>query len=84
MTYPVVGSTQNGPGTADTETAHFDAYGRVSWAKDGDGFLHHAAYDVGTGAVTKAITDVNTSQTGDFTGLPSGWSTPSGGGAHLK
>ena len=31
----------------------------------------------------KTIDDVDTTQTGDFTGLPSGWSTPSGGGLHL-
>lgn len=27
--------------------------------------------------------DVNTADTGDFTGLPSGWTTPAGGGLEL-
>jgi hypothetical protein len=29
------------------------------------------------------IADVNTATTSDFTGLPSGWSTPGSGGFHL-
>jgi RHS repeat-associated protein len=37
-----------------------------------------------TGGVTKTIADVNTNNTSDFTDLPSGWGTPSGGGLHLK
>src|SRR5262249_23920022 len=36
-----------------------------------------------TGAVLKTITDVDTTQTSDFANLPSGWSTPVGGGLHL-
>jgi RHS repeat-associated protein len=53
------------------------------WTKDPDGFLSYAAYDVATGAVVKTIADVNTANTGDFVGLPAGWSTPAGGGLHL-
>src|SRR5262249_55208997 len=49
----------------------------------GDGFVHYTAYDVATGAVTKTIVDVDTNRTNDFTGLPSGWATPTGGGLHL-
>src|SRR5262249_35087985 len=82
-TLPVISSTQNGPGTADTATVVDDSYGRPIWSKDGDGFINYTAYDPATGAVVKTITDVDTSRTGDFTGLPSGWSTPSGGGLHL-
>ena len=81
---PVVSSTQNGPGTADTETTYFDGYGYPIWRKDGDGFLHYTAFDTVTGAVTKSIVDVDTTQTSDFANLPSGWSTPSGGGLHLN
>jgi YD repeat-containing protein len=33
--------------------------------------------------VVKTIVDVDTTQTSDFTDLPSGWSTPTGGGLHL-
>lgn len=85
VTKPGIPTTQNGPGVdyPDTETTFFDNYGRPLWHKDGDGFLTYTAYDQQTGAVVKTITDVDTTQTGDFTGLPSGWCTPSGGGLHL-
>ena len=45
--------------------------------------MTYIAYDQATGAVSKIITDVNTSQTSQFANLPSGWSTPSGGGLNL-
>jgi RHS repeat-associated protein len=80
---PVVSSAQNGPGTADATTTFFDTYGRPVWQKDADGYISYTAYDAATGAVVKAIADVNTADTGDFSGLPSGWSTPSGGGLEL-
>jgi RHS repeat-associated protein len=80
---PVVSSAENGPGTADVDTTYFDVYARPIWEKDPDGFLTYTAYDPATGAVIKNIDDVNTSNTSDFTNLPSGWSTPSGGGLHL-
>jgi len=83
VTKPVISSSQNGPGTADTETTFFDSYGRPIWNKDADGFLTYVAYDQATGAVIKTIDDVDTTKTSDFTNLPSGWATPSGGGLHL-
>jgi RHS repeat-associated protein len=83
VSLPVIAASQNGPGTADVSTTVFDAYGRPPWGKDADGFLTYAAYDQASGAVVKAIDDVNTADTGDFTGLPSGWTTPSGGGLEL-
>jgi RHS repeat-associated protein len=82
VTYPTVSAAQNGPGTADSETTYFDVYGRPVWSKDGDGFITYRSYDA-TGAVLKTITDVDTTRTSDFTGLPSGWTTPTGGGLHL-
>jgi hypothetical protein len=82
-TLPVISAAQNGPGVADQETTSFDTFGRPVWQKDGGGYLFYTAYDPATGAVSKAIDDVNTTKTGDFTGLPTGWSTPSGGGLHL-
>src|SRR5262249_8285345 len=42
-------------------------------------YLDYTAYDLATGAVVEGITDVNTGNPSDFTGLPAGWSTPSGG-----
>jgi RHS repeat-associated protein len=82
-TLPIIPTAENGPGTADTSTTYEDNYGRPAWTRDGDGFLGYTAYDQATGAVTKSITDVNTADTGDFTGLPSGWTTPTGGGLEL-
>ena len=51
--------------------------------KDADGYLEYMAYDVATGAQITDIQDVNTADTSEFTDLPSGWSTPSGGGLNL-
>jgi RHS repeat-associated protein len=83
VTKPTISSTQNGPGSADVETTFFDTLGRTIWTKDADGFINYYAYDQATSALVKSISDVDTTQTGDFTGLPSGWSTPTGGGLHL-
>jgi hypothetical protein len=83
VTAPTVSSGQNGPGTADTTTIFFDSDGRAIWYRDADGFLEYTEYDDATGAVVKTISDVDTTQTSDFSNLPSGWSTPTGGGLHL-
>src|SRR5207249_3736755 len=80
---PVVAAGQNGPGTADVQTVFFDTYARPIWTRDGDGFINYTAYDPATSALTKTITDVDTTRTGDFQNLPTGWTTPSGGGLHL-
>jgi RHS repeat-associated protein len=80
---PVISSAQNGPGTADVSTVYFDSYGNAVWYKDPDGYIFYTAFDIPTGAVVKTIDDVNTNNTGDFTNLPSGWVTPTGGGLHL-
>jgi RHS repeat-associated protein len=83
ITRPVISAAQNGPGTADTFTTFFDTYSRAIWTKDADGFINYTAYDPATSAVTKTITDVDTTRTADFQNLPSGWVTPAGGGLHL-
>src|SRR5262249_26031953 len=85
VTKPLISTSQNGPGgTAnDTESTYFDTYGRPIWHKEGDGFLNYTEYDQNTGAVTKTIIDVDTTRTSDFSNLPTGWSTPSGGDLHL-
>ncbi len=80
---PVVTAAQNGPGTADVTTTIYDTLGRPTWTQDGNGYIDYTQYDVATGAVTKTITDVNISDTGDFSDLPSGWTTPAGGGLEL-
>jgi len=79
---PIVTSAQNGPGTADVSYTFFDAVGRPVWSKDADGFLRYTEYDPSTGAVVKSIVDVNTTLTSTFQNLPSGWTTPAGGGLH--
>ena len=83
ITEPVVSTAQNGPGTPDVDTTFFDTYGRPIWDRDPDGYITYTAYDQATGAVVESITDVNTSQGNDFANLPSGWSTPPGGGLNL-
>ncbi len=83
VAHPVVGAAHNGPGSADVETTVLDIHGRPIWSRDAAGYIHYTAYDRLTGGVVKTIADVDTARTGDFAGLPSGWSTPSGGGLHL-
>jgi RHS repeat-associated protein len=83
-TYPIVTTAQNGPNTADVSTAFFDVDERLGWLKDEDGFIHYTRFQTLHGVVDRTIVDVNTALTGDFANLPSGWSTPSGGGLHLK
>ncbi|MEM1026511.1 MAG: LamG-like jellyroll fold domain-containing protein [Planctomycetota bacterium] len=82
-TLPAVTTAQNGSGVANSVTAVFDADGRLIWQQDADGFLHYTEYDHETGAITKSIVDVDTTQTSDFTDLPTGLATPTGGGLHL-
>jgi RHS repeat-associated protein len=82
-TLPVISAAQNGPGVADQEESVFDSYGREVWHLDADGYISNTAYDPATGAVVESITDVNTADTSEFSGLPAGWSTPPGGGLNL-
>lgn len=87
--FPIVSTGNNGNGGTvgvdETKTVqYFDNWGRPTWFKDEDNFIHYTQYDRLTGAATRRIVDVNTAITGDFTGLPTGWSTPAGGGLHLK
>ncbi len=82
-TLATITTAQNGPNSAASSTVFLDTFGRAVWKKDPLGFLTYREYDQGTGAVTKVIQDVDTTQTGTFSNLPSGWSTPSGGGLHL-
>jgi RHS repeat-associated protein len=73
---------QNGSGVAAAVTTVLDQWGRPIWQKDEAGFLTYIEYDLATGAVVKTIEDVDTTQSSTFWDLPSGWSTPSGGGQH--
>src|SRR5262249_7255699 len=82
-TAPVISAAENGPGTADVTTTYFDTNGNVVWTKDADGYIQYNAFDAVTGAQLTHIDDVNTADSGEFTNLPSGWTTPSGGGLNL-
>lgn len=79
-TFPIVPTTQNGSGSADSKKAAYDAYGNPTWEMDERGFLTNRTYDLATGAVIQLIQDVNTAIVG---GAPAGWVTPSGGGLNL-
>jgi hypothetical protein len=70
---------QNGTGTTDTMTEIFDEEGNLVWQRDPRGFITFRAYDLPTGAVVQEIQDVD----GAKLTLPTGWSTPPGGGLHL-
>ncbi len=80
--YPIVSTAKNGLGgsTATSDVQVYDKWGRPTWFKDADGFIHVTRYDRGTAAVTQRIVDVNTTTTTDE---PAGWVTPAGGGLHL-
>ncbi len=82
-TLPVVSTSQNGSGTADFFEEVFDINGRNTWRKNERGFLKRNKFDLSTGAVLQTIEDVNTTLITDSPAVPSGWSTPSGGGLHL-
>ena len=79
-THPVVTAAQNGSGAATATTAQFDPFGRKTWLRDEDGFIHAWEYGTLTGAVTLKIVDVNTAVSANE---PAGWTTPAGGGLHL-
>jgi RHS repeat-associated protein len=78
-TLPVVPTNQNGTGATDTVTDIFDMHGNLIWQRDALGFITRRTYDLPTGAILQEIRDVD----GSLVTLPSGWSTPPGGGLHL-
>jgi RHS repeat-associated protein len=78
-TLPVIPTTQNGSGIANTRKDYFDTYGHLTWHADERGYLTSTAYDILTGAAVQQIDDVDTTRLA----APPGWSTPSEGGLHL-
>lgn len=78
-TLPSISTGQNGSGASNTQTQRFSAWGDLIWSLDERGFINYQAYDIVRGALTQSIVDVDGSQLT----LPSGWSTPTGGGLHL-
>ncbi|WP_222435500.1 RHS repeat domain-containing protein [Allorhodopirellula solitaria] len=79
-TLPVVTTAQNGPNTATTQKQFFDERGNLTWSMDARGFITRMFYDQVLGAMLQRINDADTSM---LSGVPAGWSTPSGGGKHL-
>jgi RHS repeat-associated protein len=64
----------------------YDAQDRPIWTKDAAGFLSYIAYDQKTGAVTKTIQDVNTTdptKASTYANKSASWATPAGGGLHV-
>ncbi|MFT3787346.1 MAG: hypothetical protein QM770_14460 [Tepidisphaeraceae bacterium] len=82
VTSASVTTGHHGSGSTTATETYLDTHGRTAWTKDATGHLTYTAYDDATGTVSKVIRDVNTSNTSDFSGLPSGWSNTSG--LHLK
>ena len=82
---PSIDTTQNGDGSTHPIYVENNIYGQPVWEKDALGFLTYNEYDPTTGGLTETIKDVNTSTTSDYltSTLPTGWSTPSGGGNNL-
>jgi hypothetical protein len=58
----------------------YDILGYRTWGMDERGFITHDTYGTVTGAMIQQIEDVDTSI---VSGVPSGWTTPSGGGQNL-
>ncbi|TWT55980.1 tRNA3(Ser)-specific nuclease WapA precursor [Allorhodopirellula solitaria] len=77
VTLPVVTTAQNGPNTATTQKQFYDERGNLTWSMDARGFITRMFYDQVLGAMLQRINDADTSL---LSGVPAGWSTPSGGG----
>ncbi len=76
--------TVDGSGSTKTlvTIAIRDGLGRSIWVKDEIGLIDYYEYD--ESELAKRIEDLDTSETGDFADLPSGWSTNGTyGGLHL-
>ncbi len=79
-TLPVISTSQNGSGVANSFKEYFDEYGYRTWTMDERGYINQSIYDIPTGAITQQIQDVDA---GEALGVPDGWVTPSGGGLNL-
>ncbi|HBJ87813.1 MAG TPA: hypothetical protein DDZ88_28935, partial [Verrucomicrobiales bacterium] len=82
LTLPVVSTDENGTGTAAVVTERYDTLGNMAWLRDEIGVLQYRVWDRLVGAAARLIEDVDTLRM-DAAVVPSGWTTPSGGGLHL-
>lgn len=82
-TWPAITTAQNGSNSGNSRVERYDQYGNLIWIKDERGFLTRFKYDAASGGLVQRIDDVATGQISDSPAVPSGWSTPAGGGLHL-
>ena len=84
LSRPSISAAENGPGTA---RHHLDRLTTPTAGRSGPGTATATSTTPPTttppAPSIKSIADVNTADTGEFTDLPSGWSTPTGGGLNL-
>jgi RHS repeat-associated protein len=81
---PVDSADQSG---SDVSTTVYDSFGNAVWTQDAGGYITYNGYDIATGAIIQTVTDVNTADMpvlyNDIIPLPTGWTTPTGGGLNL-
>jgi RHS repeat-associated protein len=58
-TFPVIATTQNGSGSANSRTEQFDAYRQLIWVLDELGYITGNSYDLATGGLTQVIQDAS-------------------------
>lgn len=79
-TLPVVPSAQNGSGVAASRKRVFDLLGNLTWTMDERGIIARQVFDPVTGGLVRRVEDVDTTVE---SGVPSGWTTPTGAGLNL-
>ncbi len=95
VSWPKVSDAEHGPGTseaADERTERFNTYGRPEWIMDGaladpGHLIHYLEHDLATGAVTKLVNDVDTTNEDDFDpqeDVPEDWETAEDRGLHIR
>jgi len=77
---PAVSPAQNGTGVPVEIETEFDPYGKVSFRRDGRGFVTAFSYDLATGAMIEKIEDADLTL---IENAPVGWLTLETGGTHL-
>ncbi|MCG8509314.1 MAG: hypothetical protein MI741_08805, partial [Rhodospirillales bacterium] len=60
ITYPKVGTSENGSGVAVSVKFYYDDAGRLRWSKDGEGNINYYAYHPNTGGLAYVMRDVET------------------------
>jgi RHS repeat-associated protein len=83
ITLPAVLTAENGSGTSNTRVEVYDIQQRRTWIRDERNFLTRFKYDEPSGGLLQRIDDVNVASISDSPAVPSGWTTPAGGGLHL-